>query len=68
MTTLITIYKSDRIVGRCDARCYNSTRPECNCCCCGINHGVGLDQARANNKRITWAGDKDLKVVKENQQ
>jgi len=37
---------------RCDARCYNAKGPDCECCCGGINHGVGLKQARGNAARI----------------
>jgi len=30
MTTLIAAYNSDGCIGRCDAKCYNATEPECN--------------------------------------
>lgn len=66
MPTLIAVYNSDGvIVGRCDGRCYDAVRPGCECCCCGINHGVGLRIARANIKKMKWTGDKDRKIVKE---
>lgn len=35
-------------VGRCDSRCYNATGPICVCCCGGMNHGKGLQQAIDN--------------------
>lgn len=34
-----------KLVGRCDARCYNSKKPECDCMCEGLNHGKGLPMA-----------------------
>lgn len=48
MTTLIAAYNSDGCIGRCDAKCYNATAPECNCICGGRNHGAGLKQAMEN--------------------
>jgi hypothetical protein len=48
MTTLITLYSSDRCIGRCDANCYNATKTTCTCICGGLNHGVGLQKARQN--------------------
>jgi hypothetical protein len=46
--TLIAIYKEDKCVGRCDARCYNAKGEDCHCICQGTNHGKGFDIARAN--------------------
>jgi hypothetical protein len=40
---------------RCDARCYNAKGPGCDCCCGGINHGVGLKQAKGNTARVAEA-------------
>lgn len=34
-----------KIIGRCDARCYNSKKPVCDCICGGQNHGMGLHRA-----------------------
>lgn len=48
MTTLISIYNSSGLKGRCDARCYAAQGTECNCICGGINHKAGLEQAQAN--------------------
>lgn len=52
MTTLIEMSNNDGLVGRCDAKCYNASKPECNCICGGKNHGVGKGQALENTKRI----------------
>ena len=46
--TLIAIYKDEKCVGRCDARCYNAKGEDCHCICKGSNHGKGYDEARAN--------------------
>ena len=48
--TLIAIYNTDKkMIGRCDARCYNAKGEDCSCVCClGINHGKGYDEARKN--------------------
>ena len=48
MTTLIAVYTSRGCVGRCDAKCYNATEPECTCICGGLNHGAGRNQAITN--------------------
>ena len=56
MTTLITVRlkgMNSKWQRRCDARCHNARKPRCRCICGGVNHGVGLDQARANTKEIT---------------
>ena len=56
MPTLITVYVAGmgkKWQRRCDARCHNATKPRCRCICGGVNHGVGLDQARTNTKKIT---------------
>lgn len=49
MTTLIHVFDGEgRTLARCDSRCYNATRPGCDCCCGGLNHGVGINQAARN--------------------
>lgn len=48
MATLIAVYDSNGLVGRCDAKCYEAEHPECDCICGGANHGAGRDQAVAN--------------------
>ncbi len=45
MTTLIAIYTSDGLVGRCDAKCYDAHLPDCDCICHGRNHGQGREKA-----------------------
>lgn len=61
--TLITTGNSDGVTGRCDAKCYNATGPDCDCVCGGRNHGAGLEQAQENTKehaeRIVeeWSGE-----------
>lgn len=52
MTTLIAAYNSEGCTGRCDARCYDATEPECNCICGGLNHGKGLQGATDNTQRL----------------
>lgn len=48
MTTLIEYRNREgKITGRCDARCHNAKRPKCKCVCGGLNHGVGLTEAKA---------------------
>jgi hypothetical protein len=49
--TLIEIRGTDgRLIGRCDARCYNAITPQCECCCGGKNHGRGAGQALAQTR------------------
>jgi hypothetical protein len=52
MTTLIAVYDSDGCVGRCDAKCYEATDPDCDCICGGRNHGVGRAQAVENTAAL----------------
>lgn len=52
MTTLIAVYNSEGLVGRCDAKCYNAHEPQCACICGGANHGRGLDQALDNTRQL----------------
>lgn len=48
MATLIKTRGTTGEQCRCDARCYDAKGPNCDCCCGGKNHGVGLDQAIKN--------------------
>ena len=50
MSTLIAVYNSEGLVGRCDARCYEAKDPDCTCICGGANHGAGFDQAIDNTR------------------
>jgi hypothetical protein len=47
--------------GRCDAKCYNATHPDCHCVCGGKNHGVGLKQALENTEQIIEENYPELK-------
>lgn len=50
MTTLIAVYNSEGLVGRCDARCYEGRDERCNCVCGGANHGAGEQRAVDNTR------------------
>jgi len=39
---------------KCDARCYNDHRKDCECICGGANHGKGIEVAIANTSE-NWA-------------
>lgn len=53
--TLIAVYNSEGCAGRCDARCYEATSPDCDCICGGSNHGAGLQKASANTQAMALA-------------
>lgn len=55
MATLIAVYDSDGLVGRCDAKCYNASSPGCECICGGKNHGAGVQQAIDNTRALADA-------------
>lgn len=55
MTTMIAAYNSDGCVGRCDAKCYDATTPDCHCICGGANHGKGKKQAMENTEALAEA-------------
>jgi hypothetical protein len=61
MTTLIAAYNSDGCIGRCDAKCYNATEPECTCICGGMNHGAGQSKAIENTTELaeSWMKEYD---------
>ena len=52
--TLVEVRHNGRVLGRCDAKCYDAPGPSarCNCVCEGLNHGVGLEAATGNIARI----------------
>ena len=56
MTSLVSIYRLDGLIGRCDARCYNAQQPHCDCVCNGKNHGRGIQVAAQNtiNEAADW--------------
>lgn len=54
MTALLTIRSAGSVVQSCDARCYDAEHDACKCVCGGESHGVGLEQATANARRM-WA-------------
>jgi len=61
MTTLIIVMKSGgRVVGRCDANCYDARTPECDCICGGKNHGVGFGKALEQVSQYTQERLKQL--------
>jgi hypothetical protein len=49
--TLIAVYTSEGCIGRCDAKGYAATAPQCDCICGGMNHGGGLAMAIENTRR-----------------
>jgi hypothetical protein len=60
MTTVIAVYSSEGCVGRCDARCHEAVKHDCDCICGGKNHGVGVKQAIANNHERIGLTPEDL--------
>ena len=55
MATLIAVYNSEGLVGRCDSHCHSAVEPECTCICSGRNHGVGLERATENTREFFQA-------------
>ena len=60
MTTVIAVYGKQGCVGRCDARCHNAAKTDCDCICGGMNHGVGAEKAMANNAKRVGLTQEDL--------
>jgi predicted RNase H-like HicB family nuclease len=52
MVTLISWATSGGEEGRCDAKCYSAAEDECDCCCGGLNHGAGREQAEENTREL----------------
>jgi len=52
MTTLISVYNSSGMVGRCDAKCYDAIDKKCTCICAGANHGAGQQKAIQNTSQM----------------
>lgn len=40
-----------KLIGRCDARCYEAQHPRCLCICGGKNHGGGVSRAVGNVRK-----------------
>lgn len=57
MTTVLAVYNSEGVVGRCDARCHDAVTGDCDCICGGANHGRGtafaIDNTRQRIDRFT---------------
>ena len=53
MATLLKVWVDRHLVGVCDRECYNADGGDCDCCCGGVNHGVGLLQATRNLREIS---------------
>lgn len=52
MTALITIRQAGTVIA-CDRGCYNAKHKPCDCQLCGgVNHGIGLERATANTRRL----------------
>ena len=52
MTTLISVRCDGKVIGRCDARCYDAKEHDCDCICGGVNHTVGYEVALANTQAL----------------
>lgn len=59
MSTLISVKG-----GRCNANCYNAKHEKCVCVCQGQNHGVGLDRAVDNTRKMSGELFKKFSEVK----
>ena len=44
----------------CNSRCYNAKRKLCSCPCNGTNHGVGLQKALENTKKMMGEGKQGM--------
>ena len=49
---VLKAFNRERQIGQCDAKCYHGKNIRCLCCCGGLNHGVGLNQAIKNSAEI----------------
>jgi hypothetical protein len=50
--TLIAVYNSEGCIGRCDAKCYAASDPDCDCICGGMNHGKGKQRALDKTREL----------------
>jgi len=60
MTTVVEARtRRGDVIGRCTAKCHTAKGQSCYCICGGVNHGVGLEQARENiwARRLTLDPD-----------
>jgi predicted RNase H-like HicB family nuclease len=67
MVTLISWATSGGDTGRCDAKCYSAAEDECDCCCAGLNHGAGREQAEQNTRELAegWIEAEQAKAASE---
>lgn len=53
MASLIVVRSGGSVTGHCDALCYDARHEECVCSGCGgANHGIGIEAAIANTRRL----------------
>jgi len=50
---MIEVRAEGRVLGRCDANCYDAKGTECHCICGGANHGVGFEVAIEDRHFLT---------------
>ena len=62
MTTLLT-KTGTWTIRRCDARCHDAKREECECICGGMNHGVGYAKAIENTHNVALGALKEAGLV-----
>ena len=51
-STLLALYLGNSLVGRCDINCFGGDDSRCECVCGGLNHGVGIEQAVEQTRRM----------------
>ncbi len=56
MTTAISVYSSDGLEGRCDAKCHEAAEPACDCVCGGKNHALGSSEAAIERQTVDTFG------------
>jgi len=45
MTVLLKVWQGKKLLGQCDAKCYNSKSETCRCVCHGNHHGKGHNKS-----------------------
>lgn len=64
LATAISYGNSDGTVGRCDAKCHEATKPDCDCICGGRLHGSGSSAAAIEQLTEDFFGPELLAELK----
>lgn len=68
MSIMMKVFRFGKLIGQCDAKCYNAKTEKCNCVCQGLLHGKGRNEAvrflrlAKPQYRLMYRSDNDYRI------